>query len=148
MQALYTPFDKFIEAVAEGHHNLGSDEFYIALTNTLPDVATDSVYDPGGAHPPPAADAGYPTGGISIGTNETPTQSGGVYTISPNGAPVVFLASGGSIGPFRYVIVFNKTSPTSLLVGYFDYLINITLPEAGTFVFNCPSGIATLGISA
>ena len=40
---------------------------------------------------------------------------------------VTFTAAGGSIGPFRYVVLYNDTptSPADPLIGWYDYGTNL-----------------------
>jgi hypothetical protein len=50
----------------------------------------------------------------------------------------VFTASGGSVGPFRYVVIYNDsaTSPVDALVCFFDYGSAVTLADTETFTFD------------
>jgi hypothetical protein len=59
---------------------------------------------------------------------------------------VVFTASGGSIGPFRYVIIYNDTptSPADPLVCYYDYGSSITLLDGETFTVDFGASLFTL----
>jgi hypothetical protein len=71
-------------------------------------------------------------------------------TTTVQGTQVVFTASGGSIGPFRYAILYNDTatSPADALIGWWDYGSSITLADTETFTvkFNnaSPGTIFTL----
>mgnify|MGYP000175569764 CR=1 FL=1 len=49
-------------------------------------------------------------------------------------ADFTFTASGGSIGPLRYVVIYDDTptSPADPLVGYIDYGSSITIPDSGS----------------
>lgn len=126
--ASFNKFQSFVEALAEKVHNLGSDSLRVALTNTAP-AATDTVFDPGGAHPPPAAANGYTSGGNTPSISSS-AQSGGTYKLVL--ADTVFTASGGSIGPFRYAILWNDTAASDQLIGYYDYGSSITLLNGET----------------
>ena len=61
---------------------------------------------------------------------------------------VTFTASGGSIGPFRYVVLYNDTptSPADPLIGYYDYGTNITITSGNSFTvdFDATNGVLTL----
>ena len=61
---------------------------------------------------------------------------------------VVFTAAGGSIGPFRYAVVYNDTptSPADPLIAWFDYGSSITLLTGETFTadFDASAGLLTI----
>jgi hypothetical protein len=42
-------------------------------------------------------------------------------------------ASGGSVGPFRYVVVYNDTAPLDALIGFADYGEDVNLADGATF---------------
>lgn len=138
----FVKFNKFLEALAEGGHNLGSDTLKFALSNTAPTAATDTVFDPDTKHPPPAAANGYTTGGHSA-TVDSSTESGGTYTLACT-TDVVITATAGGIGPFRYVILYNATSATDLLIGYWDYGSSISLNEGETFTIDVTASLLTI----
>jgi hypothetical protein len=127
--ATYNKFNVFVENEAEKVHNLGSDTLKIALSNTAP-AATDTVFAPGGAHPPPAAANGYTGGGHTV-TITTSSQTAGTYTLAGN--QVVITATAGGIGPFRYVILYNDTSTSDSVIAWWDYGSSITLADGETF---------------
>jgi len=58
------------------------------------------------------------------------------------GDAVVFTASGGSIGPFQYSVVYDST--TGYLIAYWDYGTPVTVTDGNTFTVK-PSGLATAG---
>lgn len=128
--ATYNKFQDYVEQMKRGVHDWGSHTFRIALTNTLP-VNTQTSFLPGSLHPPPAAANGYTAGGST--TTITVSETGGTVTIQ--GTQVVFTATAGGIGPFRYAILYNDsaTSPADALVGWWDYASSITLNDTETF---------------
>ena len=140
--ATFTKFNKFLEALAEKKHDLSSDQLVFALTNTAPTAATDTGFLPGSAHPPPAAANGYTTGGHNA-TIASSTESGGTYTLACT-TDVVITATAGGIGPFRYVILYNDTSATDLLIGYWDYGSSITLADGETFTIDVTASLLTI----
>lgn len=75
---------------------------------------------------------GYSAGGTAA-TITTKSQTGGTYTLAAN--QVVFTASGGTIGPFRYAVLYDDTptSPADPLIAWWDYGSSITLQDGETF---------------
>jgi len=140
--ASFVKFYTFVEALAEGGHNLGSDTLKFALTNTAPTTATDTVFDPVTKHPPPEAANGYTSGGHTA-TIDSSSQSGGTYTLACT-TDVVITATAGGIGPFRYVILYNDTSATDLLISYWDYGSSITLAVGETFTIDVTASLLTI----
>lgn len=86
---------------------------------------------------------GYTTGGTATSMS-TSTSSG---TAKVTGTDVVFTASGGSVGPFRYAVLYNDTptSPADPLMAWWDYGSSVTLADTETFTvdFDATNGIAT-----
>lgn len=141
MSSSFNKYNCFVENLAEKVHNLGADTLKVALTNTAPNVATHAVL----------ADIGEISGGngYTAGGNQTvqnsSAQSGGVYTLA-SVDPATWTASGGSIGPFRYAVLYNATptSPLKPLIGYWDYGSSITLNVGETFTVDLGASTLTL----
>lgn len=117
-----------------------ADVFKVALTNTAPTVATD---DELADITQISAGNGYTTGGATAGTSAWAETGGGTGVWRFTSADVAFTASGGSIGPFRYAVLYSDTSVGDKLVGYLDYGSNLTLPDGG--VFTIKAGTAANG---
>lgn len=66
-------------------------------------------------------------------TLNTGAEATGTYTLT--GTKVVITASGGSIGPFQYVVLQNTTPVTPLdpLIGWWDYGSALTLLAGESF---------------
>ena len=126
--ASFNKFNQFVEDLAEKVHNLGSDTLKILLTNTAP-VAGNSVK---GDLTEISAGNGYSAGGTAVSITSS-AQSSGTYKLV--GSDVVFTASGGTIGAFRYAVLYNDTpsSPADPLIGWWDYGSSITLNSGETF---------------
>jgi hypothetical protein len=111
------------------------------LTNTAP-VATNSVK---GDLTEISAGNGYTAGGTQA-TISSSAQSSGTYKLVL--ADVVFTASGGTIGPFRYAVLYNDTptSPADPLIAWWDYTASITLQAGETFTtdFDATTGVLTI----
>jgi hypothetical protein len=139
--AAFVKYYSFIDEQAKAGHNLATAVFKLALTNTLPDPTTQTVWNTTVA-PAPAAAAGYTAGGNTL-TTSSATTTGGVFKLVL--ADSVFTASGGSIGPFQYAILYNS-SATNKLVGYYNYGSSITLADTETFTYDTDptNGVLTL----
>ena len=132
-------FQCFVEHKNEKVHNLGSDTLKILLTNSAPNAASNTVK---ADLTEISAGNGYSAGGSAI-TVTSSAQSGGTYSLVGN--DVVFTASGGSIGPFRYAVMYNDTptSPADPLIQYWDYGSPISLNDGETFTVDFGSSILT-----
>lgn len=137
--ATFNKFQSFVEAVAEKAHNLGSDTLKVALTNSAPSAANTQLSDITQI----SNGNGYTTGGTAATTSSS-AQTSGTYKLVL--ADVVFTASTGSMGPFRYAVLYNDTSASDLLIGYYDYGSAITLADTETFTvdFDASNGVLTL----
>jgi hypothetical protein len=127
-----TKFYSFVEALHEGKHNLGSDTLKWILTNTAPSLSWTQLSDVTGQL---STANGY-TQNDKVMTVTSSAQSSGLYTLIAS--DVTWTASGGSIGPFRYAIVFNDTptSPADPLIGYLDYGYLVTVATGQTFTLD------------
>ncbi len=114
--------------------------FKVYLTNVAP-VATNTVYNT----PADLLTAnGYTAGGASVGTI-TGSQTSGTFKFV-GGTDPAWTASGGSIGPFQYAVLYNSTSVTLPLIGWWDYGTAITLTNGNTFTVDIDqvNGILTI----
>ena len=137
--AALVKFQDFVEQVGLEQHQLNTDTIKWALTNTLP-VNTQTVFDPGTNHPPPAAANGYTSGGDDVANSWA--ESGGTATLS--GTDITVTATAGGIGPFRYIVSYNDTNPTDMLTHYYDHGSSITLADGESFVMDILTNIFTL----
>ncbi len=121
--ATYTKVNSFVEALAEKVHDLGSDTLKVALTNTAPTAAGTTKL----------ADL---TGGITTGfdgmaiTTSSSGQSSGTYKLVLND---LTMTATGSVGPFRYVVIYNDSATNKEVICYFDYGSEVTLAKDDTF---------------
>lgn len=130
-------FDCFSEDLAEKVHNLGSDQMTIALTNSAPSASSNTVL----------ADITQITYTNLSSRNVTRTsssQTGGLYKLVLQ--DLILTASGGSVGPFRYVVLYNSTAAGGPLMQYYDYGSSITLADGETFTidFDATNGAVQL----
>jgi hypothetical protein len=131
--ATFVRFHQFAEDLAKGVHNLATGDLRYALTNAAPDAAADAVL--ADLTSVLSAGNGYPSGGIAL-TGTTVEQSGGIAPLLTDDKTLT--ASGGSIGPFRYVVLYNNTptSPADPLIGYWDRGSSVTLNDGDSVVLD------------
>jgi hypothetical protein len=138
--ASYNKFEAFTEHVLEKVHDLDLDTLRVYLTNNTPNTATHAV----------KADLvesvsngnGYTGGGHDAQLSTS--RSGGTTSVS--GVDIVITASGGSIGPFRYAVLYNDTpvAPADPLISYWDYGQSISVAAGETFTIDFSPVIFTL----
>lgn len=142
--ATYNKYQNFVEDLLRGVHDWDAHTFKVMLSNTAPNAAThvvraDSTEISGGN--------GYTSGGNT--TTITVSETGGTGKIVGTD-PTTWTASGGSIGPFRYAILYNDTptSPADPLIAWWEYPggSSITLAAGETFTvdFDGTNGILTI----
>lgn len=138
--ATYVKFQDFVEQLGKGVHQLHAAGHTLKayLTNATPSASADAV----------KADLaeitnenGY-TAPEDIQNDYTETSGTGTLT----GVDIVITASGGTIGPFRYVVVYNDTptSPADPLICYWDYGSTVTLQNGESFTIDFGASIFTL----
>lgn len=135
--AAYNKYDQTIADVFNKKHDFSADTFKYALTNTLPSAADNTLAEVSEI----AAGNGYTAGGEQVSITSS-TQTDGVLSVVPT-ADVVFTASGGSIGPFQYVVFYNSTPTGGLTVSYFDRGSPVTLLDTETFTVDVQATLFT-----
>lgn len=125
--ATFSKFNAGFSNMANGVVNLGSDTLKCALSDTLPTAANAVLADITQI----AAGNGYSSGGTTIGITSS-TQSGGLWKLITS-ASTVFTASGGSIGPFRYAVIYDSTPAGGKLIGWVDIGAEYTILASNTF---------------
>jgi hypothetical protein len=138
----FNKYYTFIDELSKGGHNFQTPPtLKVALTNTAPTQATDTVWNTTVA-PAPAAANGYTAGGNTC-TGVTGATTSGVFKLTI--ADTVFTASGGTLGPVRYAILYNSTA-SSKSIGYYDYGSSVTLNDTETFTvdFDGTNGVFTI----
>lgn len=125
--AAFNKHNQFVQDLAEKVHNLSADTLKVLLTNTAPTAANAVKADLTEL----GAGNGYTAGGID--TLNTGAEASGTYTLT--GTKSVWTAAGGTVGPFRYVDIYNDTptSPADPLMGWWDYGSALTLADGETF---------------
>ncbi len=129
-----TFFDVFTEDLSEKVHDFSSDTLTLALTNTLP-VVTNTVLAN-------ITEISYTNCSSRALTGVTSVLSGATNTVDANS--LTLTASGGSVGPFRYVVLYNSTAAGGPLICWYDYGSSITLADTETFDFTVSTNLFTV----
>jgi len=134
--AVFNKFNPFFEAVAEKVHNLGSDQLTLALTNTLPTSANSVLAD--------ITQITYTNLSTRNLTTSASSQTGGLYKLVVN--DITLTSTGGSTGPFRYIVVYNSTAAGGPLIGWYDYGTSLTLNSGESLAvdFDGTNGLLTI----
>lgn len=133
--ATFNKINSFVEAVAEKVHNLGSDTFAIAITNTAHTSTWTKLSD--------LTQISYTNLSSRTLTVSSSAQTAGTYkwVIAD-----LTLTATGSVGPARYFYIYNVTATNNELVGYYDYGSSITLASGDSILidFDGTNGVLTL----
>lgn len=124
--ATFTKFYSFVEALAEKAHNLGSDTLQVALTNSAPAQSNTVLAN--------ITEISYTNCSSRVLTISSSSQTTGTYKLVIS--DLVLTASGGTVGPFRYVVIYNNTAASDELIGYYDYGSSITLADGETLTID------------
>jgi hypothetical protein len=141
--ATFFKFEQFVEDLAHKVHDLSADTLKVYLTNVAPSASLDAV----------KADlaeistgSGY-TGALTCALSAS-GQASGTYKLTLTD-PALITASGGTIGPFQYAVLFNDTptSPADPLIGAWDYGSAITLQIGESFQVDLSAGNGVLQLT-
>lgn len=120
--------------------DLDGDTFVVALSNTAPGSETTPPTGDGNGVLANVTQISYTNCSSRTLTLASSAQSSGTYAIDFN--DLTLTASGGNVGPFRYVYIYDDTpaSPADPLVCYFDYGSSITLADGETLDITFAAG--------
>lgn len=116
-------------ANSEKTANIGTDTFILALSNTAPGSESTAPTGDGDGVLANVTQITYTNLSSRTLTTASSAQTSGTLKLDFN--DITLTASGDSVGPFRYVYVYDDTptSPADPLVGYYDYGSSITLAD-------------------
>lgn len=138
MAITYNKFNAFVQDLGRKVHNLNSDSIKIALSNTAPSAANTVLADITEI----AGTNGYTAGGVAL-TSTSFTQTSGTAKLAATSPSPSWTASGGAMGAFRYIIIYNATASGSPLIAYWDRGASLTLNSGDTYT---PTVDATNGV--
>lgn len=123
--ATFNKHNSWVEYMVEGA-NLGSDSFVVYLTNSAPSASNSVLAD--------ITQITYTNLSSRTLTTSSSSQTSGTHTLVFN--DLTLTASGGSVGPFRYVGIYDDTLASDPLVGWYDYGSSITLADTETLLID------------
>jgi hypothetical protein len=139
--AAYNKFEDFVEQVLSAKHDFtaAGHVFKVYASNAAPSASADAVKADLAEI---TAANGYPSGGSDVAN--TLSETGGTAAVA--GTDVTWTASGGSFGPFQYIVLYNdtQTSPVDPLVGWWDRGSALTVADGESFTVDFGASIFTL----
>ena len=135
--ASYNKFQSFVGSIGDGAQDLDADTLKCYLTNATPSASADSLKADLAEI---AGGNGYTATGEDV--QNAYSEAGGVGTLT--GVDIAITASGGSIGPFRYVVLYNDTAAGDPLVAWWDYGSALTLNDGDGFTIDFGASILTI----
>jgi hypothetical protein len=123
--ATYNKFNSFVEALAEGKHNLATDALKVAFSNAsnAPSASADVKL----ADITTIATTNLDSVTLTVSSS---SQTTGTYKLVVADKT---LTATGDVPAFRYVIVYNDTAANDELICFFDYGTEVTLASGDTF---------------
>lgn len=118
-------FQPFVEAAMEGVHNLGSNQLKVALTDTAPTAANSILTD--------ISEISYTNCSTRNVITTASSQTSGTYKLV---CTDLVLTASGTVGPFRYVVLYNDTAASKNLIAWYDYASSLTMGNGDTFTIN------------
>lgn len=126
--------------------DLESDQIKIALSNTAPGSESSDPSADGNGVLANVTEVSYTNCSTRDVTTTSSTQTGGVYKLVL--ADLTLTASGGAVGPFQYLYIYDDTvaTPADPLIGYYDYGTALTLNDGDSFTvdFSATNGVLQL----
>lgn len=123
--AAFNKFNSWVEYMTEGA-NVGSDQFAVFLTNSAPSASNTVIAD--------ITEVSYTNCSSRALTTSSSAQTSGTQKVVF--ADLTLTASGGTVGPFRYVGIYDDTIAGDPLVGWYDYGSSITLASTETLLID------------
>lgn len=132
--ASFNKFSSWVDYMVEAA-NLSSDQFVVALTNTLP-VNTNSILTD-------ITQITYTNLSSRNITTTSSSQTSGTYRLI---LADLTLTASGAVGPFRYVVIYDDTVANDPLICWYDYGSAVTMAAGDTFLidFDGTNGLFSL----
>jgi hypothetical protein len=135
--ATYNKFQGFVGYLGLAAVNCNTDTFRVYLTNNVPSASADDVLADLAEF---AGGTGYTAGGEDV-TNLY-SEAAGTGTLT--GTDVVWTATASDWAAFQYVVMYDDTHASNILICWWDYASALTLVSGETFTVNFGASIFTL----
>src|SRR5689334_20809365 len=135
--ATYNKFQGFVGYLGLAQVNCNTDTFRVYLTNNAPSASGDDVLADLAEF---AGGTGYTAGGEDV--QNAYSEAAGVGTLT--GTDVVWTAGAGDWNAFQYVVMYDDTHASNILIAWWDYGTPLTLGNGETFTVNFGANIFTL----
>lgn len=124
--------------LGKGVHDFSTHTLKVALTNTAPAQSNTRLSD--------ITQISYTYLSSRTLTVISWSQTSGLVKLIV--ADISITATGGSAGPFRYVVVYNDTATNDELIGWYDRGSSVTLADGDQFQtdFDGTNGILQLNL--
>lgn len=137
--ATFNKFEDFTNRLGIGKvHDLNADTLEVYYSNAAPSASADTV----------KADLAEITNqnGYTAPEDTTNTASETAGTLSVVGVDITTTASGGSFGPFQYVVLQNTTpaSPLDPLIGWWDHGSAVTINDGESYTVDFGASMFTI----
>jgi hypothetical protein len=137
--AAFNEFEDFVHSLGLGEHNLHTDTLKVYLSNATPSASADvdktdlaEITNENGYTAPEDITNTY-------------TEANGTGTLAA--VDVAITASGGTVGPFQYAVIYNDTHASDALVGWYDYGSEVTLQDGESFTVDFGASLLTIAFS-
>lgn len=133
--ASFVKIDSFVENLAEKFIDLGGTGLTVALTDTAHTSTWDELAD--------LTQVSYTNLSSRVITVASSAQTSGTYKLVLTD---LVLTASGSVGPFRYIYIYDDASTNDKLICYYDYGSSISMSSGETFTidFDGSAGVLTL----
>ncbi|MFW5902604.1 MAG: hypothetical protein ACOCTT_01815 [archaeon] len=129
--ASYNKVNDFVLDLGLEIHDFDSDTLKVALSDTAPGDETDNPTADGNGELSNVTEIDYSNCSSRELTVSDWSVSSGTAKLTID--DLTLTASGGSVGPFRYVYIYNDSASNDELIAYFDYGNSVTLNDGDSF---------------
>ena len=137
--AAYNKFETFVGDLGLKIHNCNTDLWKVYLSNAAPSASLDSIKTDLAEI---SAGNGYTAGGDDA--QNTYSEASGTGTLVC--VDITWTASGGTIGPFQYAVLYNDApaAPLDPLIAWWDYGSALTLNNGESFTVDFGASAFTI----